>query len=62
MDVKMGSFLVPSHLKKIRSVKWNDIYDEKNFLYCVIRHLWPETDKISKGEKKFLKLIWTSLI
>ena len=47
----MDSLLVPSHLKKIRSVKWNVIYDEKNFLYCVIRHLWPETSKISNGKK-----------
>ena len=21
-------------------MKWNFVYDEKNFLYCVVRHLW----------------------
>ena len=47
----MESNLIPSYLKKIRSVKWNVVYDEKNFLYCVIRHLWPETSKISNGQK-----------
>ena len=47
----MDSLLVPSYLKKIRSVKWDFIYDEKNFLYCVIRHLWPETSKILDGAK-----------
>ena len=47
----MDSLTVPPHLKQIRSVKWNVIYDEKNFLYCVIRHLWPETSKISNGKK-----------
>ena len=47
----MDSLLVPSYLKKIRSVKWDFIYDEKNFLYCVIRHLWPETNKFIDGTK-----------
>ena len=44
--------IIPAHLRKIRSVKWNVIYDEKNFLYCVIRHLWPdETSEITHGGK-----------
>ena len=42
---------VPDHLRKIRSVNWNVIYDEKNFLYCVIRHLWPEMKKFNDCNK-----------
>ena len=42
---------VPEYLLKCRSVLWNRKYDEKNFLYCVIGHLWPETANIRQCEK-----------
>ena len=42
---------VPEYLLKCRSVIWNRKYDEKNFLYCVIQHLWPETANIRHCEK-----------
>ena len=45
------SINVPEYLLKCRSVIWNRKYDEKNFLYCVIRHLWPETANIRQCEK-----------
>ena len=35
------SITVSKTLLKCKSVKWNFVYDEKNFLYCVVRHLWP---------------------
>ena len=34
---------VPVYLRQCRSVNSGFQYDEKNFLYCVIRHLWPDT-------------------
>ena len=39
------------YLLKCRSVIWNRKYDEKNFLYCIIQHLWPETANIRHCEK-----------
>ena len=42
---------MPEYLLKCRSVIWNRKYDEKNFLYCIIRHLWPETANIRQCEK-----------
>ena len=33
------SIIVPKTLLNCKSVKWNFVYDEKNFLYCVVRHL-----------------------
>ena len=59
---KMNSstVVVPEYLLKCKSVKWGPYYDERNFLYCVIRHLWPVTAKIvhfkhlpSKYERRF---------
>ena len=35
------SISVSKTLLNCKSVKWNFVYDEKNFLYCVVRHLWP---------------------
>ena len=35
------SVIVSKTLLNCKSVKWNFVYNEKNFLYCVIRHLWP---------------------
>ena len=42
---------VPECLLKCRSVICNRKYDEKNFLYCVIQHLWPEMANIRHCEK-----------
>ena len=39
---------VAEYLLKSRSVRWRTTYDEKNFLYCVIRHLWPATENIRR--------------
>ena len=54
-----SSIILPDYLLKCQSVI-RSIYDEKNFLYCVIRHLWPVTAKIThfkdfprKYEQKF---------
>ncbi len=41
-----NSVIVPKYLLKCKSVHWQTTYDEKNFLYCVIRHLWPATVSI----------------
>ena len=38
--------IVPEYLRQCRSVKWSPVYDERNFLYCVIRHLWPDTANV----------------
>ena len=35
------SIIVSKTLLNCKNVKWNFVYDEKNILYCVIRHLWP---------------------
>ena len=35
------SIIISKTLLNCKSVKWNFVYDEKNFLYCVVRHLWP---------------------
>ena len=40
-----NSFSAPVHRRVCRSVNSFFLYDEKNFLYCVIRHLWPDTKK-----------------
>ena len=57
-----NSVIVPEYLLKCRSVNWNTKYkyDEKNFLYCVIRHIWTATQKVNdyqsllkNYEKKF---------
>ena len=47
-------------LLKCRSVRWKAVYDEKNFLYCVMRHLWSAVANIdhfkhfpSKYERRF---------
>ena len=46
-----NSINVPEYLLKCKSVIWNRKYDEKNFLYCVISHLWPETANIRQCKK-----------
>ena len=33
--------IVPKTLLNCKSVKWNFVYDEKNFLYCMVCHLRP---------------------
>ena len=45
------SINVPEYLLRCKRVKWNRKYDEKNFLYCVIGHLWPETANIKHYKK-----------
>ena len=50
--------VVPKYLLKCQNVKWNKSYDEKNFLYCVIQHLWPSTRNIEHSDQipsKFIR-------
>lgn len=43
---------IPDHLLNTRSVLWKNSYDDYNFLYCLIRHLWPEKTLEIKNHKK----------
>ena len=45
------SINMTEYLLRCRSVKWNSQYYEKNFLYWVISHLWPETANIGHYKK-----------
>ena len=42
---------IPSFVLKYQGVNWQAKYDDRNFLYCVIRHLWPTTAKIRHFKK-----------
>lgn len=42
---------IPDHIKRNKTVECKVKYDEKNFLYCIIRHIWPETKKVKNYKK-----------